>query len=105
MSDLNRNSAKANYLKTKILRCIESLIIRNYNKKLTPDEHFILSCLLGEMSYEQIATAHGGLKASRVETIAEKLFQQLSDCLGKNIFLDNFGSVVEKHYQASVHPK
>ncbi len=69
MSNSNHNSAKANYLKSKILSRIESLIIRKYNKKLTPDEHFILSCLLGEIDYEQIARAHGRLKANRVETI------------------------------------
>ncbi len=31
--------------------------------------------------------------------------KQLSDCLGENISIDNFGSVMQKHYQASVELK
>ncbi len=105
MSNRDRNSAKANYIKTKILALLESLLEVNYNKKLTPDEHFILSCLLGEMDYEQIATVHGRTKPNRIETITDKLLEQLSDCLGETISVGNFGSVMEKHYQASIELK
>ncbi len=100
MNARDRNSAKANYLKAKIQAFLENLLQINYNKKLTSDERFILSCLLGEMDYQQIATVHGRTKASKVESIALKLLEQLSNCLGEIITVDNFSSVVEKHYQA-----
>ncbi len=105
MSNTDRHSAKANYLKTKILARLTNLLQKNYNNKLSPNQHFILSCLIAEMDYQQIATVHGRLKANRVETIAEQLMTQLSDCLGEDLSRHNFTSVVEKHYQASEQVK
>ncbi len=101
MSNTDRHSAKANYLKTKILARLTNLLQKNYNNKLSPNQHFILSCLIAEMDYQQIATVHGRLKVNQVETIANQLMQQLSDCLGEELSRHNFTSVVEQHYQAS----
>ncbi len=105
MSNTDRHSAKANYLKTKILTRLTNLLQKNYNNLLSPNQHFILSCLIAEMDYQQIATVHGRLKVNQVETIANQLMQQLSDCLSEELSRHNFISIVEKHYQASEQVK
>ncbi len=90
-------SAKANQNAKKLFTSISKLIEQNYGKRLNNDEQFILNCLISEMDCQNIATVHGKLKVERVQDIAVRLMEKLSNCLERDVSFDNFQSVIKEY--------
>ena len=83
----------------RLVKYVENLLEQNYNKRLTLEESFILIDLLDRKSISQISSLRK-INQNALKGIVSNFMKMLSSALKEKVELDNFHSVMAKHYRA-----